>query len=114
MQDLQHLKGLGSPIEARTLEHNASAAMLRTAIWENATQGGIPWADMQQNHQQAIRHTEFTVRAARQAAWHQLHIASTIHQHVQDMKKRQIHKHNIRLQITRQAPLPLTKEDHYR
>ena len=70
MQDIQHLKDIGSPIEARSLEFNTVAAMLRTAFWENTAEGGIPWAVMHHHHQHALRHSEFTLRAARQADWH--------------------------------------------
>ncbi len=55
MTDLQHLTDLGAGTEARALKRNADAAMLRTAIWGNATHGGIRWSDMHKEHQQALR-----------------------------------------------------------
>ncbi len=42
MGDLQHLHNLGPKVDARSLQLNANAARLRTALWDNSTQGGIP------------------------------------------------------------------------
>ena len=91
--DLQHLKDIGAPIEARSLEHNAAAAMLRTALWENSPEGGIPWAAMQHHHQYIMSQTEYVTRSAKQADWHRLHIASTVQQHIQNMKKNRQKQH---------------------
>ena len=114
MLDLQHLKDIGAPIEARSLERNAAAAMLRTAFWENSLEGGIPWAAMQHHHHYSMSQTGDVARSARQADWHRLHIASTVQQHIQNMRRNKMDKNSIRLELTKQSPLPLTKEDHLR
>ena len=51
MDNLHHLRNFGSKAEARALTRNADAAMLRTALWEKATQGGIPWRHLQQEQE---------------------------------------------------------------
>ena len=60
MQELHHLKDLHAPIEARALDINADATMLRTAIRENHAQGGLQVKRMKHEMDHAIRfiHTE--------------------------------------------------------
>ncbi len=82
MEDLRRLHNLSSRVDARSLQRNADAAMLRTALWENAAQGGITWRQMQTEHDRSHRATPHVIRASRQADWHRDHIASHPPQHL--------------------------------
>ena len=48
MEELHHLKDLDAQVEARALDHNSQATMLRTAIWENHNQVGLQHRRLQQ------------------------------------------------------------------
>ena len=69
---------------------------------------------MQLHHQYLMTKTDYVTRSAKQADWHRRHIASTVQQHIQNMKYKNIDKHNIRQELTKLSPLPLDKEDHQR
>ena len=56
-QELHHLKDLHATVEARALDTNAKATMLRTAIWENHTQGGLQLARMTNDMEKALNYT---------------------------------------------------------
>ena len=113
MEDLQHLKDMGAPTEVRALSHSSDAAMMRTALWENSPEGGIPWAEMQYQHQYLMSKTDYVTRSAKQADWHRSHMASTVQHHMQHMKAHhKIDKHSIRQDLTKAAPLPLKREEH--
>ena len=102
-------------MEARSLALGAKSAMLRTAIWENAPEGGIPWANMQHEHQTRLNNTIHLTRSAKQADWHRNHMATTVHKHTQEMRKQHgIDRTSIRQDLTKAAPLPLNREDHLR
>ena len=112
MADLQHLKNIHAHTEARNLTTTAHAAMLRTALWENHAQGGIQWTRMKQELIHAQQHSPHLGRAGKHHDWHNHHMATTLHNHKQQMATQNIDQHHIRQTLTKQAQLPLTNEDH--
>jgi hypothetical protein len=63
-------------VEARSLQHNADAAMLRTAPWENSTQCGTPWQQIQRDHDAHLRATPFLTKGGEAGR-----LAPTPHRH---------------------------------
>ena len=78
MQELHHLKDLHATVEARALDTNAKATMLRTAIWENHTQGGLQLAQMTKEMEKALYYTPHVGRAAKHIQWHRSHFCTTL------------------------------------
>ncbi len=104
MEDLQHLHNLGSREEARSLQRNADAAMLRTALWENTAQGGIDWHQMQRERERGYRAMRHVTRSARQADWHRNHIATIIHHHISSIAAQSLSQRGIRESLTKESP----------
>ena len=112
MQELHHLKDLHATVEARALDTDAKATMLRTAIWENHTQGGLQLARMTKEMEKAIHYTPHVGRAVK-------HIRGTdptfaphhTPQPQKNMGTLGLTEHNIRNTITNNTPLPLGEKN---
>ncbi len=112
--DLQHLHNLGSRVEERSLQMNAEAAMVRTALWENSAQGGYTVAPGAKETRQMLQGPPRIIRSARQADWHRSHVATTVHQHMARLAAQSLSPGNIRDELTNKAPLPFTRKDYRR
>ncbi len=110
MQELHHLKDLHATVETRDLDTNAKATMLRTAIWENHSQGGLQTTRMTKELRKAIHDTQHIGRAAKHADWHRAHFGTTLHNHRTTMGNIGLTEDNIRTSITNNTPLPLDKK----
>ena len=106
MQELHHLKDLHATVEARALDTNAKATMLRTAIWENHTQGGLQLARMTKELEKALHYTQHIGRAAKHIQWHNSHFCTTLNNHKTNMGTIGLTEHNIR------TPSPTTPHFH--
>ena len=84
--------------------------MLRTAIWENHTQGGLQLARMTKELEKALHYTQHIGRAAKHIQWHNSHFCTTLHNHKTNMGTIGLTEHNIRNTITNNTPLPLDKK----
>ena len=111
MQELHHLKDLHATVETRDLGTNAKATMLRTAIWENHTQGGLQITRMTKELEKALHNTEHVGRAAKHSDWHKAHFGTTLHNHKTNMATSGLSEHNIRNSITNNTILPLDKKN---
>jgi hypothetical protein len=81
MQELHHLKDLHATVEARALDTNAKATMLRTAIWENHTQGGLQLEQRTKEMEKALQKSTHLGRAGKHLQWHKSHFCTTLHNH---------------------------------
>ena len=67
--DLPHLRNIGAPMELRDLKNNAAAAMARTAMWENTTNGGISWGALTKEFHRAQSEMKYIARNAHRKEW---------------------------------------------
>jgi hypothetical protein len=110
MQELHHLKDLHATVEARALDTNAKATMLRTAIWENHAQGGLQLEHMAKEMEKALQKSPHFGRAVKHIQWHKSHFCTTLHNHKKNMATLGLTEHNLRNTITNNTPLPLDKK----
>ena len=86
---------------------------MRTFMWEDHANGGIPWQNMTREIEDAQRSTTHIARAAQYADWHRNHIPTIVkHQAAEISSSTKITTANIRQKLTKQSPLPLTQQDH--
>ena len=110
---LAHMKNPGAPVELRDLKINAEAAMARTAMWENTTNGGIRWKTLTREFQQAQNEMKYIARNAHRSDWREKHIPTTMYNHIQHMEKdHNLNQATIRISLTKNAELPLPMEIH--